>query len=621
MELKKNNITGKNDNIYLITNKDFKIEWVNEYFELKTGFLFQNIKGLDPLDLIASESNDKQIIDKIRESLKSNNPIVSEILYKTNDSKQIWVKISIKPLFDNNDCINNYVFMLSSIDDSLFFYGKLEKEAIKLKIAHQMTKSGYWEVDLVSNITIASQAFLNIFESTSFEDSLKYIHPDDSFFVKELFNKSTKLKEGFNTEFRILFPDKRVKYVTAVSRIEFDENDKPLYLIGVIQDITERKTMELEITKQKLIAEDSNKAKSSFLSMMSHEMRTPLNGIMGNIQLLEKNFYSEDKKEMFTHLNKSASDLLKVVEEILNTISLDNNHIQINNKEFELRSLITSLPIIFKDKLVERRNKLNIHIDKDLPEKIIADPLRLRQVIINLIDNAIKFTEDGLVEFTLTKEHLSDGNIRVKIIISDNGIGIPKDAQKNLFREFYLVDSSTKRKYQGIGLGLNLVKRILDLMDGKILIDSKESVGTTITITFDTKQALDIISKSESNNDSPKTNKILVVEDNDINQRMIVKLLKRIGYDSDTADNGIKAIEKVMNDDYSVILMDLHMPEMDGFEATQEILSKKPNIKIVALTADVFDETRKRCFSLGMRDFITKPISISELERVLESMQ
>jgi PAS domain S-box-containing protein len=621
MELKKSSLIGKSENISLVTDKNFKIEWVNDHFELKTGYSFEQIKGKDPLDLIASENNDKKIIEKIRESIKENKPVSSEILYKNHENKQIWLKISIKPVFDNDGCLDNYIFMASSINNREFFSDKLEKEAIKLKIAHQMTKSGYWEVDLISNISIASQELLNIFESDSFENALDKIHPEDFEFVTEIFNKSTELKEGFNTEFRILLPENRIKHVTALGRIEFDDDDKPLYLIGVVQDITERKLMELEITKQKLIAEDSNKAKSNFLSMMSHEMRTPLNGIMGNIQLLEKSFYSEDKKEIFSPINESANNLLEIVDEILSTISLDNNNIALNLKEFELRNLVTSLPIIFKNKLAEKKNKFNIHIDNTFPEKVIADPLRLRQIIINLIDNAIKFTENGLVELTVTKENLSNNEIKVKFVISDSGIGIPEKDKKNIFKEFYLVDSSTKRKYQGIGLGLNLVKRILDIMNGEIFIESKEKIGTTVTVIFNTKEIENTTNIIETSNESLKTKTILVVEDNEINKRMVVKLLKKIGYDSDTANNGKEALDKAILNDYGVILMDLHMPEMDGFESTYEILSRKPDTKIVALTADVFDETRKRCFSLGMRDFITKPISISELERVLESMQ
>ncbi|MCK5639464.1 MAG: response regulator [Gammaproteobacteria bacterium] len=369
-------------------------------------------------------------------------------------------------------------------------------------------------------------------------------------------------------------------------------------------------------------AEAATRVKSAFLANMSHEIRTPLNGILGMAHLLQRSQPSSQQQDYIEAISDSGEMLLVVLNDILDFSKMDAGKLSLIYEDFNLEDLIKSIMLLMSYRAEEKGIKLTVIIPQDIPLVVNGDSVRLRQVLQNLIGNAIKFTEHGSVIVSILNITSSANKIHIEISVVDTGIGIAESTKDFLFDEFTQADSSITRKYGGTGLGLNICKQLIELMNGSIDFESTPGHGSTFKFQIELNPAKDehLIEASDKPIDikKPKRNlEILLVEDVEINRKVASSLLTYEGHHVTEAVNGHEALKAVNNKTYDLILMDIHMPELDGIEATRSIRAMtnldKANLPIIALTANIMEEELMTCRDVGMNGIITKPFTPEKL--------
>jgi PAS domain S-box-containing protein len=404
-------------------------------------------------------------------------------------------------------------------------------------------------------------------------------------------------------------------------------------LIGAVvtfRDIAERKRVEKEIVEAKEEAEAANLTKSEFLASMSHEIRTPMTGVMGFSDMLLEDNLPDASMEKVYRIKDATRSLLTIINDILDISKMEAGKMEIETIDFHLPSLINDVLGLFEEKRKHGRQKdlkLEVALADDFPSSVNADPTRLRQILVNLIGNAVKFTQKGGVTVEGTLVQTDDHGGVLQISIHDTGIGMTEETISKLFSEFTQADASISREFEGTGLGLAICKRLVDLMGGEIGIESKVGAGSTfwftvpyVMATLDVSETYQESQSSISDYQTVQSLSILVAEDNLLNQRIIRSMLEGLGHTVEIAENGAKAVEAYEHGNFDLIFMDVRMPEMSGPDATRVIRqmgSDKSKIPIIAITADAMNEHKKGYFEAGMDDCVTKPIDRAELVQAI----
>lgn len=636
--------------IVMITDLQGNIEYVNPKFTEVTGYTSSEVIGRNPR-ILKSGITSKKEYGQLWKTIAAGKEWRGEVINKKKNGEDYWAYISISSVKDEQGRPINYIGIQEDITERKRIEDALLQSERKLKESQKIARLGQWELDLTTNTLYWSDEIYRIFDidpdkfGASYEAFIETIHPDDREAVDRAYNESLENKTPYDIIHRLLLKDGTVKYVNEICRSEYDKDGIPLRSIGTVQDITELKLIEENLRIAKEQAEMANKAKTDFLANMSHEIRTPLNSIIGFSQILlnqSKERVSQNKLppkviHYLQNIKVAGENLSELINNILDLSKIESGKMALSEEAINFKQLFHGIYHINKAQAMEKKLHYTFRYDDNLPEFIRSDRTKLNQILMNLVANAIKFTssadhsEGKSVILSASKES-NRGRSSLLLQVIDEGIGIPKDRQEAIFESFEQADGSTTRRFGGTGLGLSITKKMVELLNGEISVESTPGQGSTFSVRLPLEEvvtpAASVADESLSNYHFSKDNVILAVEDNSINQMMLEALFEELGGEDNPlrlhfADDGkqgvAKALELAEKGRLDLILMDMHMPEMDGMTAAREIL-KHPqcaDIPIVILSADAFNEQLQNAQESGIADYVTKPIDLQKLLPVL----
>ena len=517
----------------------------------------------------------------------------------------------------------------------------------------QGTNIGIWDWDLATNDVYLSPEWKrqlgyddHELENT-FQEWEQRIHPEDHDRALGAIKAYLGGREShLEIEHRLRHKDGSYRWILARGMMIKNEVELSSRMVGIHLDVTDRKMAEEVLRQAKETAEAASQAKSQFLANMSHEIRTPMNGVLGMAELLLRCALGDKERHLTESIHRSGMVLLAIINDILDFSKIEAGKLQLEAIPFEIRRTIQEAVDLSGPAVQKKHLKLLWQIDDRVPTYLLGDPTRLRQVIVNLVGNAVKFTERGIIEVVVCLTSQKGELYELSVTVRDTGIGIAPHVQPHIFDAFSQADGSTTRKYGGTGLGLGIVKRLVSLMGGQIVLQSAPGEGSTFSFNayFNRCDSVQQSFQPSAVASGPgaellvcRTRKlehirILLVEDNPVNREVACGMLERFDCRIDTVENGREAVSAVENAEYSLVFMDCQMPEMDGFTATRLIREREakagmPNggaerravshLPIVALTAHAMQGDRELCLAAGMDDYLTKPFTLSQLERIL----
>ncbi len=504
---------------------------------------------------------------------------------------------------------------------------KTEEELNKLSIVADKTDSVVVISDKESRVEWVNEAFTRITGYT-FEEikgklpSKVLIGPNTEPSTLQYMHDKQKKREPFRVEVLNYHKDGNSIWFTITNTPVMSEGKQKFIEIAI--DITDKKEAEFQLIKAKEKAERSARIKEEFLANMSHEIRTPMNSVVGFIDILLETELNTDQLKYVESIHTAGQNLKVILDDILSFSKMEAGKLEIVKKDFSVHELVTRLVDLFTEKAREKRLDLNYTIGSSVPEFIVGDSVRINQILNNLVGNALKFTHEGSVNIGVKAIKVERGKATLQFSVKDTGIGIPKNKLNLVFESFTQATADTTRKYGGTGLGLTIAKRLVELQGGEMRVKSKAGAGTTFSFTIpfvvaDQKKARkEKVTETRKKRKDLTGYKILLCEDNELNQRLVTEVVSRIyGATLHIADNGQIGLEMLEKEPYDLVLMDIHMPEMDGMETGKRIRASEDervkNTPMIAMTADAMEKEKKRCFSIGMNDYVSKPFRKEEL--------
>ncbi len=517
----------------------------------------------------------------------------------------------------------------------------LKESETRFQLAVDGTRDGIWDwVNVEKNEVYWSPQFFKLlgYENDEVESSYKkfvsLMHPDDVDKLKNGIYEHFNHDKPFDIECRLMLKTGNYRWFQAKGLLTVNHDTGVRRMTGSISDISDRKNTERKLEKAKEEAESATKMKSEFLATMSHEIRTPMNGIIGITELILDTKLTKQQKRYLDNLLHSAENLLNILNDILDFSKVEAGQTELEMLPFNLKNAVQEVAELLSPKAQQKGLDISVNFSKDVSEYLVGDAMRIRQILHNLVGNAIKFTPTGQITIIVSNQPFykpPEGKAMIMISVKDTGIGLTKEQTKRIFNKFVQADSSTTRKFGGTGLGLAICQKLVTLLGGEISVESEVDVGTSFSFTM----LLDIASKDNVTEDIDIRKKvtldpsiqgpirILLVEDNRINVEIAKEMLEKLKCEVIVAKHGREAYETLINDrNFDLIFMDCQMPIMDGFEATSKIIehekaSNQKHITIVALTANSIQGDKEKCLAAGMDDYLSKPVSQKDFAKTI----
>jgi PAS domain S-box-containing protein len=611
--------------IVTITDKSGIITFANDNFCKISKYSKDELIGQNH-NIINSRYHSKAFMEDLWKTISNNKIWRNEIKNKAKDGTIYWVDTTIVPFAYQSGEIYQYIAIMYDITSKKL----LSQYTLSLIEA---SRDPLVTISTEGKIMDMNEAMVKITDTTREKikgtDFKNYFTDPQK--ASEIYHQV--FERGFVADYPLTIKDHKLTDVLFNGSVYKDDKGKVMGAVIVARDITEQKKNEKELIEAKVFAELATemaevakakaefavKAKQQFLSNMSHEIRTPMNAIIGFTKVVLKTDLTGKQKEYLEAIKLSGDALIVLINDILDLAKVDAGKMLFEKTPFKLASSISSMLHLFDAKIQEKNLELIKVYDNTIPEVLIGDPVRLHQIILNLVSNAIKFTNKGSIKVVVKLISQTEDSVTIKFSVSDTGIGIAEGKIKKIFENFQQASSGTSRLYGGTGLGLAIVKQLVEAQGGKVIVKSELMEGTTFSFKLNftkTNSKAELTPNTMETNNDIKNIKVLVVEDIALNQLLMKTLLDDFGFERDIASNGKIAIEKLNSKTYDVILMDLQMPEMNGFEATEYIRNELHlSIPIIALTADVTTVDLAKCKAVGMNDYIAKPVD----ERILYS--
>lgn len=626
-------VARETTNTVIITDAGGLIEWVNAGFTRTTGYTLEEAKGIKPSTLLQGPDTDPETIKKMSRYLAQGIGFDVEILNYHKDGTPYWVEISCQAIQEPDEP-KKFIAIENDITLRKRESERAEKAEKMLLMAIDSIEDGFVLYDKDDRLVLANRVYKEFFQQgpeiikpgVDFETILRASAKSDRYHLlddaaeRDLANRASRFEELIQARMTAHRSGGEMNQKLSDGRwLKVREQPTPDGgMVGVRIDITELKNAQEA-------AEASSLAKSEFLAAMSHEIRTPMTGILGMADLLLDEDLKPEWAEKVKRIKGASDGLLTILNDILDLSKLDAGKMLVEDITFEVRPLIDDVMSLSQQ--IFPASKVGVlaisaQIYENVTHSVKGDPTRLRQILINLLGNAIKFTEAGSVSLHCRIDPAS-GNLSFQV--TDTGIGIKADVLRTLFNPFTQADASISRTYQGTGLGLSICQRLVNLMNGSIGVDSEFGEGTTFWFTLPFMAVAEHAQGAEREASAPRAEarslKVLIAEDVELNRIVLEGILMKTGYDLHMVHNGFEAVRAAETDTFDLILMDARMPVMSGIEATREIRmleGEKGQVPIIALTADVMRESQEAFIAAGMNDFVSKPISTDALYKAIE---
>lgn len=617
-----NFVAERINNAVVISDASNRVGWVNEAFTKITGYTLQDAQGKPLGDLLSGPETDWSVIEEARQLINDKKSFAVELLAYHKDGREIWLSIHSSIILNKSGQFETEIEIIIDITEKK----KIEQELSVLSTVASKTNTPVIIYNKNWQIVWVNKALCNL---TGYrEEEMIGNYPANLFAYEETDIKSvTQLQEaargkrGHNIELSVRKKDYTKMWVSVSNTPILDKDGNIERFVEFITDITERKKFEQDIINAKEQAERLSQAKEMFLSVMSHEMRTPLNAVIGITHLLLENDPKPTQIDDLNILKFSGENLLHIINDVLDFTKIETGNLKLEAIPVNLRTLchdiISSLQVV----ALKRQNQLLLYFDNNIPEEVLTDKTRLYQILMNLLSNALKFTKRGKVELSINTVDITSNYTDIQFQIKDTGIGIPDDKLEYIFESFTQASNDTSRKYGGTGLGLAITKKLVKIFGGEIQVESKEGKGSNFHFQLRFKNTSHIKVIQEDKSILFKDKKVLIVDDNKINILIAERILNKWGIETSFVTDGYQAIQAVDETSFDLVFMDIHMPGIDGFETTGLIREGKSDyhksLPIIALTASTMSDDIYKFKNAGMNGYLFKPFNPSELKKTL----
>lgn len=626
------------DAVFLINVEDFIIQDCNHRAkEMMGGETKEAIIGRSIFTFICADEGNEALIAEIKENLKASKSWEREIETTCLRNGFFWGHWGFSALPHNEN--NLGIVRVTNIQPQKETEQRLIESKSVLLEAQRMAKMGNSVIDFIEKRAYWSAELFNIFGVEkdfipNYDNFCHILHPDDVHIFQKAIYKSLTYQVDLDIIYRAIRPvDQELIYLQSRGELILNEKGESIKMRTIVQDVTLQQKTKHQLAFAKRQAEEANRAKSYFLTSMSHEIRTPLNGILGFTNLLLQSPLTEEQEHHLELIHSSGDTLLRLLSDILDFNKIEEGKLSLEEVDFNFRETVQACLEPYEHQAKIKGLYLNLAIEEEVPTFVESDPTRLKQIIVNLVSNSLKFTEKGGIRINCGlngANGVASNKRMLKIDVYDTGIGIPIDKQEEIFQVFSQADSSTTRKYGGSGLGLSILKELSLMMGGDVKVVSPVNPGAnnpgalfsvTLLVGVGDKGGVKPSPTAESSQyfreGQPPV--ILLVEDNPVNQILSKKLLVKMGAKVIVVENGEKAARFFEKEHIPVdlILMDIQMPVMDGYDATRAIRPQNPHIPIIALSANAYVEDIERSQEAGMNDYLSKPFKPEELFAVI----
>jgi PAS domain S-box-containing protein len=621
------------DNAVIITDAQRRIEWVNEAFTRITGYTLDEVRGESPATILQGSETDAATVELMRKRLNAGLGFRVEIQNYSKSRRRYWLDCEVHPVLDESGRVLNFIAIESDITGRKSAAERLRRTEERLTLALEGSNLALWDWDIAAGKVYLNSRWSRIIGGTpgavtaSLDELGSLTYPEDVPIIQQALRSTLKTGETYRVEQRVRTASGDWKWIESHGKVVArDAEGRALRMAGTNADIDERKRREHELARKeaelqqaKEVAEGANRAKSEFIANMSHEIRTPLNAIIGMTAVaLDSTGLGTEQREYIEIVRTAADSLLEIVNGVLDFSKIEAGHLTLESVDFSIRSCVADTLKVIATGAYEKGIELISHVADNVPDRLRGDPTRCRQVFLNLLGNALKFTERGEIEVGIDLISADETSAWLHCAVRDTGIGIPEEKQALVFQPFAQADASTTRQYGGTGLGLPICARIVEAMGGRITVESSAGAGSTFHFSLRVQIAPsghEALAFSELKNRAA-----LIVDDNAANCTALASILGSAGMRVETLSDGAKVEEtmrarSVGGKPFDLVVLDTRMPGLDGFEIAREILAhsseRRPGILLLTVPGQRGDAAR--CKEIGVNGYLSKPVSSYEL--------